>query len=824
MPLNAYRVDGIIAADAPIDPIPISPNESSLNVNVPEFHPRDYVPKVKQTPNDTPKQTFELNECINDDHLNEIIHTTTDLIETKQLSTENDSTSHQPETDHHAIETGKNLRSKKVNNWRKQQFNQVNSKADLVNKYSKINDNDYDNKRNEFAKPKNKPSYGDKVKDRKPAGKEVGSAAEVAPAQSQPEQEAPSTTYAQMLCKKENAKAKKVEEAASVAAAVAAEQAKKVLRRENIPKKLYRKEKRPPKLAAERAQEEPQPGAPHVGWRTVCLKGRKRVTPAQGSPEVDEISFDDTEPEQIEVTVDVVEIEAPAAEPKVAEVKAEDATAATEVPEAVEAAHISKKSKKSRKRKTAQAKLPKASQADGFDIIEPIFDEFSINDITIDPQIFADEQSIAFSGFNGSLDPYSSAHSLRKDARLKEEEELVIRILQQLHQSDGEDSNETLNASPIQSMDDWLSEIFDDNGSVKPSIRRYSINAKPYQNIYSSNHFLGHFFGDKDDKRKHSNDDLTSSSSGCDAASDVRSSQDVEAAPAEPSEATVDAAEVGLTVTEGTAASLGGDEKEIEEVESVLKSDDQEKEASSEETEPESRQAELRKREKLDSVDSGMCLEQEQSLSSLSASESSRKLLIVDTGLLEQQKKLNQTFPITAAVTLWLDQMKEQTPEPILRFPSAEFLGATFDELFLPHGSCDTTDNDSYSTDDSSGSHNEGNKRSKYFNLRLPLGRNRSLDLTECTDTDEDEEGDSGHYWEMNAPPSPLAPQTPPSSPQLQHSRANLRPSGEHSIVENAIKHYQETINLHSKPNDRKNASQALTSSANETKTSCTIM
>lgn len=290
---------------------------------------------------------------------------------------------------------------------------------------------------------------------------------------------------------------------------------------------------------------------------------------------------------------------------------------------------------------------------------------------------------------------------------LKKEEEMVIRVLEQLNvnskcESSDAKPNESIvlkNTKSPSAMD--AGDVTLDKEATDWDADRFSINAKPYQNSYSSNNFLGHFFGDKDEKRK----DLY----------DLRS----------------------LSLIDTTAAHIlqnnGNESPEELNIEKILDGCEQESGRNSND-------------EEYKYIRNGP-----------------PRLRIVDAKMLEQKRNDPQSFPITAAVSHWLNQaQKEKTPDIILRMPNAnrQILNVQFDDrLLLPAvevevktNSQENTDVDNYSTDDSVSINNDKNKRCTYFDLPL-LINSRKHDYFDSDSVDEGEDDDESlNYWESPTP------------------------------------------------------------------------
>lgn len=181
-----------------------------------------------------------------------------------------------------------------------------------------------------------------------------------------------------------------------------------------------------------------------------------------------------------------------------------------------------------------------------------------------------------------------------------------------------------------------------------------------------------------------------------------------------------------------------------------------------------------------------------QSIKSNSSNSTRPWLRIVDTQMLQQQKKLQQTFPITTAVSMWLNQVqKEKTPEPIFRLPGDNrfFSAATAAAAAAK-----------YKKQDSQTSHS-----------------NSSIDLTEDTASitsdrfhiNDDEEEDIMNFWESPTLMTPQSPTPPPIYNSVYGSSinyANLLSNKNELLCNNIIdyevangKHNATHENLHNK-------------------------
>lgn len=476
-----------------------------------------------------------------------------------------------------------------------------------------------------------------------------------------------------------------------------------------------------------------------------------------------------------------------------------------------------------------------------------------------------------------SFNIYQPDFASYENQQLKQEEEMVIKVLQQLNNKSMEtsevmesDKMKVLsvpdvaatvmataevtpppNAIVSTKSDDELTSMRED------SVERFAINAKPHQNVYSSNHFLEHFFGDRNDKCDHVVDSVSSTSLSssdqpefvdenvvddqtvdveqenfnteptidanicnemsiiklnanenielntqnehdevyefndenntnngieCESnQSDVETNGKIESAEIletqngktefddidgkrfvdgveskiecmqdihtelHSADEFIHSTQIEITTipieNDCTPAGSNGTSNESVECDTEMPAIDQEKldksefisielktEACSiEPTEPESEAA----------------MSCNQSVKSNSSNNGQPWLRIVDTQMLEQQKKVPQTFPITSAVSMWLQAQKEKTPEPLLRIPNYRTLLTS-----------------------AAAASAAGTKRTKIDSQTSHS--NSSIDLTEDTASitsdkfqiNDDEEEDIMNFWEL-----PILPQSPTPPP-----------------------------------------------------------
>lgn len=369
---------------------------------------------------------------------------------------------------------------------------------------------------------------------------------------------------------------------------------------------------------------------------------------------------------------------------------------------------------------------------------------------------------------NNSFDIYHPDYVSIENQQLQQEEEMVNKVLQQLkisvNSDDKEDisietkieiiatnneiTNETSNETCNEICDEICNEICDetcneisneleiipsdaevdekndsDSGSSSIISINFDINAKPQQNAYSSNHFLGHFFGDKNDKRDpvensailSSSDQLNSMDTAEELDKSVNSDQDnrsintdhstehksenVNVNEEYDSEASVEALnEIIERISENkfdqTASEddvlnelkdLNISESECQQIEQLSCSDnDFQFDEINEIKQSERGINEIVQKmgSVVDQPIESLPIDSEVNDSHIEAHKIAELkvnpginltrpwIRIVDTQMLEKQKKLQKTFPITRAVSMWLNQaQKEKTPEPILRLP-----------------------------------------------------------------------------------------------------------------------------------------------------------
>lgn len=376
---------------------------------------------------------------------------------------------------------------------------------------------------------------------------------------------------------------------------------------------------------------------------------------------------------------------------------------------------------------------------------------------------------------------------------LKTEEEMVMRVLEQLNMNDKFESNDTKpNASIERTNSKHPSTIYFEGTTAdrEPAdwdADRFTINAKPHQNSYASNHFLGRFFGDNDDKRKN---DLRSPSWNITTRDDIN----IIEMPTESNiykifedcvQEFVDSGRDTIDERKSNPLGLILNLNNLVVANSVLDSTtENELLLSSRETmeKPtkttdvnviETRRSvatnEIRRvdierdfnhsdtsdksfRVKYKYSKNGYNLEEivDDNLSSSTLNDNIQ-MHVVDTEMLEQQKKMHQTFPITAAVSHWLNQAQmEKTTDSILRMPNddCQFSNAQFDDRLLmtavtiQYGSQENTDVDCYSTDDSYSINHYQNQKRNYANLppSIDLRKHEYFDSDEIDDAEDDDE------------------------------------------------------------------------------------
>lgn len=310
-----------------------------------------------------------------------------------------------------------------------------------------------------------------------------------------------------------------------------------------------------------------------VEWFTIGAKGRKHITP-NGST-VTEIAFEnESKVEKVNKIAEELQLDINK-DPDLAmdimdsltinEEKSEDKTA-TKAPKKKKTVPSTSKSKKKPKEKLNKEQ----KRRDTFDIIEPNFGE-QINDempaddgtsehsevnieinsqnecsdksidsdqtfdeFVFDPNVFATPCNLQMDSLPRSstgelgkslrlttgkpvrnlinqFDIYQKDYTSIENQQLKQEEEMVIKILQQLNKSMEEKEEhhknndavimvdvESIVSTPFKQPTESIKEV---TPARENSVERFAINAKPYQNVYASNHFLEHFFGDRNDIR-----------------------------------------------------------------------------------------------------------------------------------------------------------------------------------------------------------------------------------------------------------------------------------------------------------------------------------
>lgn len=344
-------------------------------------------------------------------------------------------------------------------------------------------------------------------------------------------------------------------------------------------------------------------------------------------------------------------------------------------------------------------------------------------------------------GLMNTFDIYKSDLNVSaENQRLQKAEEMVNKVLESLKLTENSDdvcaSNE-INPTDssdlmqqIQQNNEITSDDDDDVNSSHSSASSISfeVNAKPYQNAYSSNHFLGHFFGDKNDKRdqvvhsanlssSHQNNytntnaeqlnefDVSNSESTrnifdaelvhndkeCDIINVV---SPVDASSSESENLTSNNESEHEQAPEafddrrpklGIESKLNENEEDLETEfhrESITQIKFSQKTAHSIDDSPSNEEINkpVVEQQKIPSIDSMVKTnyefvqnepKTETKLSHQIPNKQKPWLCIVDTQMLERKKKMQNTFPITAAVSMWLNQaQKEKTPEPILRLPN----------------------------------------------------------------------------------------------------------------------------------------------------------
>lgn len=841
----------------PLPPTMIPATESSLNADVPEFHPRNYVPKVIQSDADAVEEKH-IDECC-------IEKNASILTESNATSTEmcNGTNAYDPKDLPNAVELNSDLKSKHTRTDTGKKNSQINSKADLddkhpnnvTSKYTGSNNKNSDRNRlgdsnsnsnsngkinstkkiNDTIDKKEKANSANTTVSYSAKSNEIFAKAKKVSANSEKTENA-ERTYAQMLTV--------IDAKSNSSATIQAESQKRSysekptgVNANSIKPKNKLKTNRPSTMATKfpiitvdntlptltvgepvrskyrkknaSSQKSDGEQCTHGGvedvtvatvapeWHTVRSKCRKKNA---SNKEIDfEIITFGTEED---MAADQALIH-PNEMHKNTEVTDNNFTSAsTEAKALVDVPKNSKQSTKT-KRKSSSKKVQRKATIETFNIIEPDFSEnidsnqcvkhedendtddaplISPNEVILDPIMFASSVPLLVHT------PMSSAPTLRRQAvkaglvglnkctlhlrqqfeifqhdsdsenlLLRKEEEMVIRVLEQLNMSD---KCENADVEPHDSIEiekplhslSVENTLLDTEAAVWDA-DRFSINAKPYQNSYSSNHFLDHFFGDNDDKRKDS-DDLRSSPST--EITVAQSLQDDDSGTPEKSDVDKFFVECAQECVDSGRDSIDGEPNaghldHFYLINNLKKSIMANLNEARENEFPDSAQGTMN--EPIEAINE-IEAESNQSDASVDA-----HLRIVDTKMLEQRKKFQQTFPITAAVSHWLNQArKEKTPDPILRIPTAQF----DDRFFLStvavrvkHDSQENTDVDCYSTDDSVSINNDENQSRKYFHLPLSID-GRKKEYFDSDDVDDEEYDDvSLNFWESPSPTPP---------------------------------------------------------------------
>lgn len=360
---------------------------------------------------------------------------------------------------------------------------------------------------------------------------------------------------------------------------------------------------------------------------------------------------------------------------------------------------------------------------------------------------------------------------------LKKEEEMVMRVLEQLSMNDKfemraektKDSFEKQNERRIiahvenalldKDVNDWVAD-------------RFSINAKPYQNLHTSNHFLGHFFGDNDDKFSVDMRSLSLLSVTHNGGNKFIEKPEISNTGRNVENFVPEYHNFGrglINEEQNTGQSdqlnlgknLNHFDKTNSGIDSIVRN--------------ESKISVQRSvREPVESIFSIIQnhvftifghIETKFSQNMTYGKSVENKYCVVDTEMLEKHKKRQQTFPITAAVSHWLSrQRKENAFDPAPRIPIAyrQTLIAKLDYLLLF-----ATSTDQDNTDDS-------NKKEE--NIQRPQNLIWPI-LTEhiehkCIDSDD---VDDIKYRQLNALPSLLTPTLPTYVSDRQSIYANKK-------------------------------------------------
>lgn len=346
-----------------------------------------------------------------------------------------------------------------------------------------------------------------------------------------------------------------------------------------------------------------------------------------------------------------------------------------------------------------------------------------------------------------SFDIYQSDLNVSaENQQLQKAEEMVNKVLESLKKTETSDDECASNGTNPTNLSDSMQQIqpnieitSDDDDDIHSSHSSassisFEVNAKPYQKAYSSNHFLGHFFGDKNDNRDQVVHSANLSSSDQNKYTNTNAEQsnefdvsNIESTPNtteadlvqndENSKSECDIINVVSPVESlssemedlvsnnksdhkqapeafddrtpilGFESKLNENEEDVEtEIhdESITQRKFSQESAPSIDDSPTNVEIDepvvaigdmkpVVERQNISSIDSIVYSELKTETKSNHQIPNKQRpwLCIVDTQMLEKQKKMQNTFPITTAVSMWLNQaQKEKTPEPILRLPN----------------------------------------------------------------------------------------------------------------------------------------------------------
>lgn len=347
---------------------------------------------------------------------------------------------------------------------------------------------------------------------------------------------------------------------------------------------------------------------------------------------------------------------------------------------------------------------------------------------------------------------------------LKKEEEIVIRALQQLNMNDKFEKADTKPNVSIDRTNSNQPSTLDIEGTALDEkadnwdADRFSINAKPHQYSYASNHFLGRFFGDNDDKRNNLND--LESPSLTDIFSGVHNNKtSAEANIHEIFIGSVDVVGKKNLKHFGSIKSLNdldlnidnaSENELLQSFRDTMTEPTHTTDVNSMEIKGSIATNEIRGGQiECDSNQSEKLDIREKNVSSSTLNDHVQ-LHVVNTEMLEERKKIQRTFPITTAVSHWLNRaQKEKTPDSILRMPNdgRQSFNAPFDDqlrttaVAIQHGSQENTDADCYSTDDSCSTNNYQNQQRKYTDSP-PSTNRRKHETLDSDDVDEEDDYD----------------------------------------------------------------------------------